>query len=231
MKNVRAFWLGAAIFGFALCIAYMSIGKGKDELSADQTAIITEPILVTTKLSNASGDEAKKQNSDDIALLKQQIAVLGVQLTQLRSELNAIKHNNGNLIQPNQMQTPDEFKKSLDPGTRTESDYAYREEMRHVEAAFNNEPRDSRWAADLNSQISNALDNNQVLQQNLRNIECRSKTCRIEFSNETVNGMQQTLLPLLAQLAPAIPSVSTGKIDQTSDASKTVLYLSASQER
>jgi len=56
--------------------------------------------------------------------------------------------------------------------------------MEVFEATFRREPADSRWASEAAVAVQEALASDEIVQNLLLDIECRSYTCRVEMADD-----------------------------------------------
>ena len=116
-----------------------------------------------------------------------------------------------------------------------ESDFCAREEAERlerrrvasIESSFRGEKEDARWSQGATSAVRTALTGaDESLRSQVRSIECRSHSCRVEI-NADAGGQMAVDLPLVVDhLGQALPNVTAGQIDQGDGRQATVLYLS-----
>ena len=112
------------------------------------------------------------------------------------------------------------------PAARAEAERQHREQMALVEATFQREPADARWASEAVVAVQTALANDDVAQNLLMDLECRSHTCRLALAEDDTGEMAKFMPLFLQQLAQTLPSVTANHVD-TGDGSKMmILYMS-----
>ena len=63
-------------------------------------------------------------------------------------------------------------------------------------------------------------------QSQVRSIDCRSQSCRVEIGSAAGPALGQVLPMVIAQLGGSLPRVTAGQVDQGDGSQATVLYLS-----
>jgi len=114
--------------------------------------------------------------------------------------------------------------------TRAEHERAYRAYMAGVDAAFRAEPIDPAWSSAASSLVRTALSGDSDLRRLLRNVECHSRTCRVELADDGP-GKLGVLLPMFAQqVGDQLPSVVADRIANPAGVATIVLYMSRNSE-
>jgi hypothetical protein len=102
----------------------------------------------------------------------------------------------------------------------------HREYMSGIAQSFTAEKIDSAWASYASTRIGTTLDRDEVLRGVAHNVECRQQTCRLELSDDP-SGNLSSRMPLLAiGLADVFPTIAAERVEQGSNGSAMVLYLS-----
>ncbi len=114
-----------------------------------------------------------------------------------------------------------------DPHARAEAEADRQMQMAAIESAFQNESNHPQWASATTNVIRQALDGVGIAQSSLRNIECRSHTCRVEIADEGSKDLPKSLPLLALQVGQTLPSITAQRIDGQVGGAATVLYLSA----
>jgi hypothetical protein len=114
-----------------------------------------------------------------------------------------------------------------DPVARQEAQQTERMRIATSEAAFQGERGDGRWAQATTSAIQAALTQvDDAVRGQVRSIECRSTSCRVEINAGANDSLAQELPLVIAQLGQTLPHMTAGQIDQGDGRQATVLYLS-----
>jgi hypothetical protein len=162
---------------------------------------------------------AASASGDDLTQLRQQVALLRREVADVRQQLARMPA--GTLVADT---TPDP---RTDANARAEAERADQLRLASTESAFRREENDMRWSRDTTASVRSALSGvDEALRNQVRSVECRSQSCRVEISSEGGGAVGQELPVILARLAPSLPNVTAGQIDQGNGRQATVLYLS-----
>ena len=114
-----------------------------------------------------------------------------------------------------------------DAVARQEAQQAERMRLASAESAFENERRDPRWSRDATAAIQSSLGQaDDAVRGQVRSIDCRSQSCRVEIGSAAGPALGQVLPMVIAQLGGSLPRVTAGQVDQGDGSQATVLYLS-----
>jgi hypothetical protein len=114
-----------------------------------------------------------------------------------------------------------------------EEEWRHREELAALEGAFRREPVDRSWSAATRDRIESALDAVSLSEQ-VRALECRAATCRIEIAArgspgdpgfEAARG-SGSLPQLVMMLGNTLPAMTAFELDDEGPVPGTLLYLS-----
>jgi hypothetical protein len=148
---------------------------------------------------------------NEVAQLRRDVAALRLQLTPAPSIPAA---------------APSPPDPRVDPQARADADNARIQRAQSLESSFRIEPYDARWSQASTAQIRAALSaSDGGIGSQVRGVECRSKSCRIEFNIEDSAQLQKALPIILTHLAPALANVTAAQVDQGDGRSATVLFL------
>lgn len=101
---------------------------------------------------------------------------------------------------------------------------AYRAYLAGLDAALRRESVDPEWAPSASAAIHDAIAADAELASLARDVECRSRTCRVELADDTV-ALGTSLPRFLQQLGAALPGVAADHVDDHGEATL-VLFLS-----
>lgn len=104
---------------------------------------------------------------------------------------------------------------------------AWHVRMVKVEAEFTDEPRDERWSSTMTSALKDAASKHEAIGKRLQRIDCRSKTCRVEVSDDGSAALTQQLPLFLLQMGNDLPSMQSEQVENGNGQRTTVLYLKA----
>jgi hypothetical protein len=95
-----------------------------------------------------------------------------------------------------------------------------------VATAFRNEATDPTWAAATSSAVQAAIAEAGDFRQLAKSVECRSSTCRVEFTDDG-SGKLASILPMFAmRVGQELPSANVSRVQDASGAATMVLYMS-----
>ncbi len=114
-----------------------------------------------------------------------------------------------------------------DPDARLEAQRQEALRIASSESAFRGEQNDARWsreaAANVRAAFAQADD---TVSTQLRSVECRSQSCRVEINAAAGESLARDLPIILSHLGDALPHITAGKVDQGDGRQATVLYMS-----
>jgi hypothetical protein len=150
--------------------------------------------------------------------------------TQFTEELSAMRREMADM----QSQRPQAQAMSLASSVRHDveaRDNAQRVQMQraaNIEAAFRSEKVNLRWSRATMEILRTAFEgDDEVLRGQVRSIECRSQSCRIEIDDSADASLQKHLPFIAERLAPMLPNMSAA---QSAQSPTTLLYFSRSRE-
>ncbi|HEY5808320.1 MAG TPA: hypothetical protein VIT67_10155, partial [Povalibacter sp.] len=95
-----------------------------------------------------------------------------------------------------------------------------------IGAQFTRESLDQRWANETGIALESVLAAEELKALAVRNIDCRTKTCRIEVEDDG-SGITSGALPFLAmRMAETLPNIVSQRVDQPNGRATVVLYMS-----
>ena len=157
---------------------------------------------------------------DDIAQLKQQVALLRREVADIRQQLVRlpVAQRTAEVAPPNPRR---------DPQARLEAELTEQLRIASAETTFRREPEDARWSQATAATVRSALaEADEAVRNQVRSIECRSQSCRVEISADSGGPLARDLPALLMRLGQSLPNATAGRIDQGNGRQATVLYLS-----
>ena len=183
--------------------------------TAPASSISSGTAAIPASMQIASG----AASNDELGQMKQQIALLRREVADIRQQLSGL---------PGAVHSTE-----LAPNPRTDSsarlEAARTEQMRMAssESTFRNERQDARWSQTATADVRSALaEVDDAVRSQVRAIECRSQSCRVEINADPSGTLARDLPVVIAHLAQALPNVTAGQIDQGDGHQATVLYLS-----
>jgi hypothetical protein len=111
-----------------------------------------------------------------------------------------------------------------DPEARAESERRYQAYVAGLETAFRSEPTDPRWSAATSSVVHRALAEDAALRSRAREVECRSRTCRVELADAGSGDLSKVIPMFTQRVGQALPTATTNRIEDRGE-TRLVLYL------
>ena len=147
----------------------------------------------------------------EVALLRREVAEFRLQLGRGAATASAIAA------------APDP---RVDPQARAEAENARLLRTQALESSFRREDYDARWSQRSSAQVYAALaEADEALRSQVRSVECRSKSCRVELNADASGRLGQALPLILTRLTPALANVAAAQVDQGNGHQATVLFL------
>ena len=158
---------------------------------------------------------------DDLASLKEEVSILRTEVSTLRR----LVYTRAQANNPNSEAMAAEKDIRRDPVAKAEAESQRQKQMADVESNFKKERSDPKWSSRATSYVQNIMSNDDSTRSAMRNVECRSQTCRLEVADDGSGQMAKTM-PLLAQrFSDTFPNITANQVDQGNGSSVTVLYL------
>lgn len=151
--------------------------------------------------------------------LRQQVALLRREVADLRGKVSRLPGMDDVASRQPDLRT--------DPAALEEAQQAERMRIASTEAAFRNEQSDARWSQGTTASVQAALAQaDESMRSQVRSVECRSQSCRVEINAGAGAGPAQDLPLVIARLGQVLPHVTAGQVDQGDGRKATVLYMS-----
>lgn len=160
----------------------------------------------------------------------QEMAALREEVALLRAELSGLKRTVREQSQMLAGTVAEEDTAANEPHAKAaaqeEEERLYQERMASVEADFWRESADPGWAAQATATVQEALAGDEAMQAAARNVECRSRTCRLEIADDGAGALAKSMPFLASRLAETLPDMTTDQVEDGNGGSTTILYLS-----
>lgn len=196
-------------------------------------------IVYQFKGGHALRAEHPHEDSSDVAALKAEVAALRQEARTNARGVNALRAETGRISEAvavasarvdAQEQAPAEPSEppprpDRDPERRAAWEAERRAFIASTEADFSGEARNVEWSSQTANSIRETAEKHGAASSLVRNIDCRSKTCRIEVLDreETRDDLQQFLIDTTVMF----PNVVADHIVGPNDEASYVLYLMA----
>lgn len=152
---------------------------------------------------------------------------LGARVISVESELSAMRARLEGLEAappPSSSAAPQALPEASGSDELARQKEEWRAHITEVEAEYQLEGRDAGWARETQSAITRALDGLPALSKGLRNVECRSETCRVEVVNDHHPDFDKQL-PLLSLRLDGLPSAQYDHSPEPDGKVRTVVYF------
>ncbi|RSZ58250.1 hypothetical protein HF313_00685 [Massilia atriviolacea] len=95
-----------------------------------------------------------------------------------------------------------------------------------AETMFRAEPVDHAWSNQASAAVRAALARtNGELETQVRRLECRTRTCRIEVNPASADQLESAMPAVLANLGATLPNMTATQVGSDDGSAATVLYL------
>lgn len=205
-----------------LCMLAACGGNGAEAPPPQREAqtVTSEPppaMLGPPSALDAAGG-ASASSAETFAALRREVGMLRSEVREMREQISRMPGAAQAAAAP-----PDP---RVDPVAREEARQADRQRIASAEATFQAERRDARWSQDQATAIRSLLTQaGDGMSAQLRSVDCRSQSCRVELaSSGAVGGLDVPML--LTRLNGGLSHVTAGQVEQGDGTQTTVLYLS-----
>lgn len=158
---------------------------------------------------------------------------LRAEIASLKTELAAVQA--GLAQTPAREAEPPSEEPSRDPAratpeeSRAESEAEWQLHMAEVADAFAEEPVHKAWADEKQEFVEARLQNEALLSGAVGRVECRSRTCRVEFTGNS-SDVNKELPEFVHSLGQTLPSAQAERIEEPDGRVTMVLYVSDHEE-
>jgi len=162
--------------------------------------------------------------SEEISRLKGELVALRSQVAALHGEM---------LVAKEQIKSDCTDRAAKDDRTpeqiNADDDRRHREYMAGVSQAFRQEPVEPRWAAQVGATLRQSITGNSVIRDFARDVECRSRTCRVVLEENSANfdKLNKQLPAFVLSIGETLPSVAAEHTQDGNGSGTVVLYMSA----
>lgn len=209
--------------GLGLLCTLAACGGGSAEappLQRETQAVTREPppAMLGSPSALEAANAASPGSAESFSALRREVGMLRSEVRQMREQISRM---------PGAAQAaaaqPDP---RVDPVARDEAQQADRQRIASAEATFQAERRDARWSQDQTTAIRSLLTQaGDGISAQLRSVDCRSQSCRVELSPSGA-GSGLDVPMLLTRLNAGLSHVTAGQVDQGDGTQTTVLYMS-----
>ena len=164
-----------------------------------------------------------RAQTEDVDRLRSQVAELEHKLGALTAHVVSQRPNGGGAdeARPAAAEPPPSFEEQVE-----RDKVAWEKHIATVAAAFQAEPRDANWATAKVELLRARSVNDKVIRSALKDIDCRSQTCRVEMVDDQKGEFARRLPEFLQGVSNVFPMGQARTVDNP-DGTKTLsVYLS-----
>lgn len=179
--------------------------------------------LRAVPIANPVSDQnnAEQQTTSELQLQVQQLAL---EVAALRRQIASAPVASASSTHTE----TDSSRPSIDmhtPEARAQVKQEHHERIADVEAEFRSEGRDPRWSTAMEGSIRDTLRAAHLTQGDLQNVECQSKTCRVDLAVKDPVEFSQEIPRIISGLAAQLHGSAMDFIDNPGGGHSGVLYL------
>jgi hypothetical protein len=211
----------AAALAWGIYVTYMGGLPARETAPTvpAEAAAFQVPPDETVSSSTAEGTER------EMAALREEVAHLRAEVSALRQQWR-VQGSRQAVVTGGGEEDPAHNLRP-DPATQAEAERRRQEQMAVLETTFRQEPSDYRWSSQATLAVQEALASNETAQAAVRDIECRSRTCRVEIADDGTGMMLANFMPMFAlQVASVLPSITANYVKGDNGETTMILYLS-----
>ena len=209
--------LGAAVVGMTLAVGVAGYWFGSKTGAAAGTQRASSEHVG----SSSSGPIKTERNTN--GALRSQVAQLELRVAALTALIAEQKQGSGT---PGQL-GPDASDAPAPTPEQVERDKAqWEDQMVAVDADFEAEPRDSRWASSATNLLRDRATDDEVMRTALKQIDCRSTICRVDMIDDQKGDFARQLPVFLQSLGSAFPTGQASTVENPDGTRTLSIYLS-----
>jgi hypothetical protein len=188
-------------------------------------------VIVVTAVSSARRASMKAQAAESAA--ENNVETVSEDITKLRQEVSHLRAQID--MAPRQVNVPDSDAPrptSPDPSPllsdlarRAEEQKQRHEFMAALEARFHAETHDREWSPTTTAALRTALVADATLRQAAQEVDCRSRTCRLELLDDGSGKLNHSVPKLGFAMGSVLPDMNADYIDHGDGTRTMVLYM------
>jgi uncharacterized small protein (DUF1192 family) len=183
----------------------------------------------TTTSSQPGEEEQTPSQNDRASEGTASVAALLSEVASLRREIEALKAENSRLAQGNAAGEHRKETPPLNPAeAKEDSKNKLMEMLAQTQERFLREPSDAYWSSAKKASIRALADKSESLRHAIRNVDCRSHTCRVELIDDAAAKLGENLSFFQSELATTLPNVTTDWEKAPDGTGTYILYMSGS---
>jgi hypothetical protein len=171
--------------------------------------------------SSASQHAGAIGGGKELERLRGEVALLHGQMLALHDRMTEQKAPEAAMLKPDpESLVPEAVRERQRAGAQR-----WKAHMVEVAASFEQEPRDRNFSATKKAAVDRAIQDNPVLQKVAGDVDCRSRTCRVEIRDSKSPDVSKQLPALLHSVGPALRRAQADQVDGGNGRTTTMLYL------
>lgn len=208
---------------FVILMGIAAVGIGSYVAFGD----VARPPSGAATAARPVADDRAERSGDDPASSAKEAAALRAGMARLNAEVSALREQvvasqaSANADAPAMDPEPARG----DPAQRAQQESEWHAHMMEVDANFQSEVLDPRWASSTTSALQSALNASDALRGKMQDVECRSQTCRVEIADDGSGAVSKDLPLFVQQVGGTLPSMQADRIDEGDGQSTLVLYM------
>jgi hypothetical protein len=200
-------------------------------LSASADEEVEAPILHVssdevpkTSSAVADSDRMAETQHEEMTALREEVARLRAEVAAMQRWIHVQKRRTTGVVSE-KAEAPAKDPRT-DRAARAEAERERQQQMEVVEASFRREPADPRWSLEAEGAVQEVLASDEIVQDTLLGLECRSQSCRVELADDDTGELAKVLPLLLQQLAQTLPSATANYVEDGHGGKTVILYMS-----
>jgi hypothetical protein len=200
-------------------------------LHASSDEGVEVPIVLTSSDEEAGAssagigsDRPAEKQHEEIAALREEMALLRAEVSALQ-RWRRVQQRAATVVAPGKADDPAKDPRT-DPAAHAAAERERQKQMEVVETNFRQEAADPRWSFEAEGAVQAALASDEVVQNTLLGLECRSQTCRLELADDDMGELAKVMPLFLHQLGQTLPSATANYVDDGHGGKIMILYMS-----
>lgn len=210
MISKRVMLFGAVVAGVSYALAMEHVSPEGTQDHVVSTGAADTALRGYAPPSAAAGGPVQDQR---------ELHKLAADLAHMRNELAALRDTTDKDERP-------------EPAPKTEEQLQAEqdEQMAAVERAFEQQPRDDRWAQGTAQRLRETLEAEPIMLAALHGIECRSTACRLELRDDGSTAFAEQFPLVMHDMGAVLPEVRFSYAELSDGARLHVMYMQRSAE-
>lgn len=196
------------------------------------TPVRQEALSVSSAPEPAGSGGADDPAVEDLAGLKQDMALMKAELASVRGSLKQVaaqvqpppSHGNAEATAPNY--EPQAVDSAAEEAAAMEETTRLQEKrIESIGTALRTEPLDAAWATQAMDAIRQAMSSATMSGTSIHDVECRSSLCRVEVAHENPAARARFIRRFAMLVGPMLPTMTAQPIEAGDGAFASLIYL------